>query len=168
MIKQVPKVVNMRIRRLSSSKKICQDISKIYMEALKSISKIYMEALKSIEFRGEFTYHEPKIPNENNLYMNKENMKCSQKNRRKKIRWFHPPPFCKLVNINVRKYFLKLIHKHFNQNNILHKIFDRKTLKISYSCTKNFFEIINNHNKEIIRKYHDRTNGNNNNDDNKD
>ena len=54
-----------------------------------------------------------------------------------------------------------MIDKHFKQNNILHKIFNRKTLKIGYFCTKNFFEIINNHKKEIIRKYHDQTNNNN-------
>ena len=52
--------------------------------------------------------------------------------------------------------------KHFKHNNILHKIFSRKTLKISYSCTKNIFQIINNHNKEIIKEFHDRTNNNNN------
>ena len=33
---------------------------------------------------------------------------------------------------------------------ILHKIFNRKTLKTSYSWTKNIFQIINYHNKEII------------------
>ena len=67
------------------------------------------------------------------------------------------------MSINVGKYFLKLIDKHFNHDNILHKILHRKTLKISFSCTKNIFEIINNHNKDIIRKSHDRTNNNNNN-----
>ena len=58
----------MRIRRLSSSIKIFQDSCKMYLEALKSSG-----------FREEFTYHEPKMPNENNLYMNKENTKCSKK-----------------------------------------------------------------------------------------
>ena len=38
--------------------------------------------------------------------------------------------------------------KHF-KHNILHKIFNRKALKIRYSCMKNIFQIINNHNKEI-------------------
>ena len=33
------------------------------------------------------------------------------------------PTFCKLFNINIGKYFLKLIDKHFNQNIILHEIF---------------------------------------------
>ena len=51
-------------------------------------------------------------------------------------------------------------------NNILHKIFNRKTLKISYSSTKNIFQIIINHNKEIIKEFHDRTNNNNNNNNN--
>ena len=40
------------------------------------------------------------------------------------------PPFCKFVNINIGKYFFELIDKHFNQYNILHKIFNWKTLKI--------------------------------------
>ena len=41
-----------------------------------------MEALTSSGFKEEFTY-EPKMPNENNLSMNKENTKCSQKKKRK-------------------------------------------------------------------------------------
>ena len=62
---------------------------------------------------------------------------------------------------------MKLIDKHFKHNNILHKIFNRKTLKISYSSSKNIFQIINNHNKEIIKEFHDRTNNNNNNNNSK-
>ena len=123
----------MRIRRLLSSKKIFQDSCKIYMEALKSSG-----------FREEFNYQETKMPNENNFYMKKKkNTKCTKKYSKRKITWFNPT-FCKLVNMNVGKCFLKLIDKHFNQNNVWHKIFNRKTLKISYSCTKNI-----NHNKEI-------------------
>ena len=87
------------------------------------------------------------------------------KNRKRKIIWFNPH-FCRLASINVGKYFLKLIDKHFKHSNILHKIFHRKTFKISYSCTKNIFQIINNHNKEIIKGFHDRTNNNNNNNNN--
>ena len=93
-------------------------------------------------------------------------VKKKKRNRKRKIIWLNST-FCKLGNINIGKYFLKLMNKHFNQNNILHKIFYTETLKISYSCTKNVFEIINNHNKEIIRKYHDRRNGNNDNNNSK-
>ena len=55
---------------------------------------------------------------------------------------------------------MKLTDKHFKHDNILHKIFNRKTLKISYSCTKNISQIINNHNKEIIKEFQDRVNNN--------
>ena len=70
------------------------------------------------------------------------------------------------ASINAGKYFLKLIDKHFNHDNILHKIFNWKTLKISYSCTKNSFQIINDHNREIIKESQNRTNNNNNNNNN--
>ena len=117
-----------------------------------------MDALKNSSFREEFTYQEENIPND----INKENKKYSLKNRKRKIIWFNPT-FCRLASINVGKYFLKLIDKHFKHNNILHKIFNRKMLKISYSCTKNIFQIINYHNKEIIKEFHDWMNNNNNN-----
>ena len=56
---------------------------------------------------------------------------------------------------------MRLIDTHFKQDNILHKIFNRKTLKISYSCTKNISQIINSHNNEIINEFHNRVSNNN-------
>ena len=109
----------------------------------------------------EFTYQEENIPND----FNKENKKYSKKKEKEKIIWFNPP-FCTLASEIVGKYFLKWRDKHFKNNNILHKIFNRKTLKISYSSTKNIFQIINNPNKEILKEFHDRTNNNNNNNNN--
>ena len=41
-------------------------------------------------------------------------------------------------------------------NNTLHKISNRKTLRISYSYTKNIFQITSDHNKEIIKEFHER------------
>ena len=55
---------------------------------------------------------------------------------------------------------MRLIEKHFKQDNILHKIFNRKTLKISYPCTKNISQIINSHNNELINKFCNRVNNN--------
>ena len=113
-----------------------------------------------------FCYKEEKVPNSNNNEINKEN-KCE--NRKRKIIWFNPP-FCRLTNINIGKYFLKLVDKHFKHGNKLQKIFNRKTLKISYSCTKNIFQIINSHNKNITKDFQDqiniRNNKNNNNNNN--
>ena len=116
-----------------------------------------MDALKNSGFREEFTYQEENIPND----INKEKKKYGHENRKRKIMWFNPT-FCRLASINVGKYiFFKLIDKHFKHDDILHKIFNRKTLKIRYSCTKNIFQIINNHDKEIIKEFQDRTKNNN-------
>ena len=139
-----------RIRNLSANEKIFQECSKIYMAAFKNSG-----------FREEFTYQEENIPND----INKEKNKYGQK-MEKKIIWFNPT-FCRLASTNIGNYFLKLIDKHFKHDNILHKIFNRKTLKITYSCTKNIFQIINNHNKEVIKEFQDRTNNDNNNNNSK-
>ena len=52
MIKQVTKAVHTRISRLSSNKKIFHESSKMYIEAHKNNG-----------FKEEFTYLEPKVPN---------------------------------------------------------------------------------------------------------
>ena len=53
----------------------------------------------------------------------------------------------KLTNI-----FFNLLDKHFSRNHRLHKIFNRNSVKVRYSCTKNTKTIINNHNKNILGK----------------
>ena len=129
---------------------------------MRKYSKRVVRYIYRCGFKEEFTYLEENIPNDINKEKNK---KYDHKNRKRKIIWSNPP-FCRLACINVGKYFFKLIDKHFKHDNILHKMFNRKTLKISYSCTKNIFQIINNHNKEIIKEFQDRTNNNNNNNNN--
>ena len=75
-------------------------------------------------------------------------------------------PFCRLTNKNIGKYFLKLADKHFKHGNKPQKIFNRKTLKISYSGTKNIFQIINDHDKNITQNFQDQINNRNNNNNN--
>ena len=61
-IKQVPKAVHMRMRRLSSNQKTFHESNKMYIEALKKSG-----------FKEKFTYLEPKmIKANNNLYKDKE------------------------------------------------------------------------------------------------
>ena len=47
------------------------------------------------------------------------------------------PPFNINVATNVAKTFLTLIDKHFPKNRRLSKIFNRNTIKVSYSCLPN-------------------------------
>ncbi len=79
---------------------------------------MYIDALKSSGYKENFTYKEEKVPNSNN------NNEINKENKRKY--W---------------KILFKLVDKHFKHGNKLQKIFNRKTLKISYSCAKNIFQI---------------------------
>ena len=67
-----------------------------------------------------------------------------------------PSFFSKLSTIDIHKYLLRLVDKHFNGNNLLKKIFNRKAFKISYSCTNNLYKIISDHHKNLIEKCFDR------------
>jgi len=69
--------------------------------------------------------------------------------KRNNILWYNPP-FSKNTSTNIGHRFLTLIDKHFPKDNHLRKIFNRNTIKISYSCMNNTKQIIDNHNKRII------------------
>ena len=62
------------------------------------------------------------------------------------------PPFNKNVSTNVAKRFLNLLDQHFPKSNKLHEIFNRNTVKVSYSCTQNMSSMIKSHNKKVINK----------------
>ena len=73
------------------------------------------------------------------------------KSRKRKIIWFNPP-FNNYVANNIGKEFLKLISKHFPPQHRLHKILNRNSIKISYSCMPNMQTIITGHNKKLLEK----------------
>ena len=75
---------------------------------------------------------------------------AKRKNRqRNNILWYNPP-FSKNVSNNIGHKFLSLIDKHFPKDHSLCKIFNRNSIKISYSCTNNTKQIIDNRNKRIL------------------
>ena len=81
---------------------------------------------------------------------NTESCTSSQpkRKRHRNILWFNPP-YSKNVVTNIGKTFLQLIDKHFPKSSRLHKIFNRNSIKISYSCMKNVKTTISNHNTRI-------------------
>ena len=79
------------------------------------------------------------------------NKKTKQKNRKRNIIWFNPP-YSKNVVTKVGHYFLKLLDKHFPRHHKLHKIFNRNTVKVSYSCTKNIKLIIRCHKEKVLHQ----------------
>ena len=127
-IKNIPSAVAKRLSELSSSKEVFDEACPLYKRALKESG--YQEDIKYLD-----------APSEENG--------AGKRKRRRKIIWFNPP-YSKSVKTNVAARFISLIGKHFPRNHKLHKIFNKNTLKPSYSCMPNMASIINGHNKQII------------------
>ena len=70
---------------------------------------------------------------------------------------WYTPPFNNSVTTNFGKRFLRLIDIHFGQprRDNLHKIINRHTVKIGYSCTPNIKSIISSHNTKVLQRYRD-------------
>ena len=61
--------------------------------------------------------------------------------RTRKVIWFNPP-YSSHVKTNIGKIFMKLIVKHFPKHHRHHKIFNKNTIKLSYSYMQNMGNII--------------------------
>ena len=80
------------------------------------------------------------------------------KKRTRKVIWFNPP-YSKNFKTPVGKLFLKLVEKHFPKQLSLHKIFNRHTVKVSYSCMENVSSVIKAHNNRLLNKSSAETHG---------
>ena len=83
-------------------------------------------------FTETFSYTKPSDQNINN--------REAKKKRKKKIIWYNPP-FSLNVKTNVGKLFFKILRNNFPKTNSLSKMFNKNTVKISYSCTRNVHNI---------------------------
>ena len=128
-LKNIPESIDKRLSEISSDKE-CFDNPK----------PIYQEALNKSGYRYNLSF---------NATLNQTPRPL--RDRKQNITWFNPP-YSKNVETNVGKCFLSLIDMHFPKSNPLHKIFNRYTLKLSYSCMGNIKTIISNHNKAVISK----------------
>ena len=55
------------------------------------------------------------------------------------------------VKTNIGREFLRLLRTHFHRLHRFRKIFNKNTVKLSYSCTKNISSIISGHNRQITK-----------------
>ena len=112
-LKNIPESINKRLSEISSDK-----------ESLEKAKDTYQDALNKSGY------------NYNLSYKNAPPETKHRKNRPRNITWFNPP-YSQNVKTKVGKCFLTLIDKHFPKSNPLHRIFNRNTLKLSYSCMNN-------------------------------
>ena len=101
---------------------------------------IYEEALKKSGFHEKLEYVREEVD---------KHGKEEKKRRKRKIIWFNPP-YSNNVKSNVGKQFLKLVRRHFPKGHKLSKIFNKNTLKVSYSCMRNMSSVFTSHNKKIL------------------
>ena len=129
-LKAVPEGINKRLSEISSDE-----------QAFKNTTPIYQEALNRSGYNYTLQYKQyPKKTDENQ----------QQRKRSRKITWFNPP-FDLKVKTNVGKSFISIVETCFPEGHPLRKIFNRNTLKISYSCTPNIKSIIDNHNNAKLK-----------------
>ena len=72
-----------------------------------------------------------------------------RKSRKQNIVWFNPP-LNEHVKTNISKVFLHLLMKHFPPHHHLHKICNKNSVEVSYSCMFNTAAIISRHNKALL------------------
>ena len=102
---------------------------------------MYQHALQKSGFTEQIKY----ITRDNN----RENNTEEKKRCKRKIIWFNPP-YSMNVRTNMGNTFLKLMRKHYLNGNPLHKIFNKNSSKVSYSCMCKMASIISSHNRTIL------------------
>ena len=108
---------------------------------------MYNHALKHSNFDFRLHYESP--PTHHNT--------STRQNRQRNVIWFNPP-YSKNVKTNIARDFLRLLDKHFPPSHKLYSIFNRHTVRISYSCTDNMKSFLDKHNKTILKKHTNRLN----------
>ena len=66
------------------------------------------------------------------------------------ITWFNPP-YSANVKTYFRKVFFRKLKKNFPRNHMFYKVFNKNTIKLSYSCMTNIAAIISSHNKQVLK-----------------
>ena len=125
-IRNLPKAISKRVSNISSDRTVFSEATRPYEEALSA---------SGFDNKLEF--------------VDATSSRRRKRTRRRKVIWFNPP-FSKNVATNVGRKFLQLVRKHFPPTSQLSKIFNKSTLKISYSCMPNMASIIRASNQKLL------------------
>ena len=104
--------------------------------ALNSEVEVYQAALKDSGYTHTLKY-------------TKGDDKAQKRRRRRNITWYNPP-YNIATSTKVAKRFLNIVISTFSSNHPLRKIFNRNTIKVSYSCMPNIAATITPTNKQKL------------------
>ena len=124
-IKELPKMISLRISDISYSK---EEFDKAKGE--------YDEALSKSGYKEKLQYEETTQV---------------RRNRKRNILWFNPP-FSANVKTDVGRKFMNLIQKHFPAHHRYRSLFNKNNVKVSYSCVENMSNVIKRQNCKILNK----------------
>ena len=127
-IESIEKGVNVRLNKLSSNQKV-------FEEEIPS----YREALQKSGHSGDSLKWNPEINN---------NIK-KKRVRRRKVHWCNIP-YSSNVDQPMGRMVLQAVDKWFPKNHFLHRFYNRNTIKVSYSTTRNLKAIVDAHNRKIL------------------
>ena len=108
-LKNIPEGINARLSSISSSKEIFDKAKGPYEDSLR---------------RSGYTY---------NMNYNPQDETSKKKRRSRHILWFNPP-YTRRLNMDFGRQFLRLLDDCFPPDHQLRPIFNRQTVKLSYSC----------------------------------
>jgi hypothetical protein len=129
-LNNIPLSVNKRLSDISSD-----------FDSFNDAAPLYQRALTQSGYQHTLTYAPSTTPNNRAL-----------RNRTRNIVWYNPP-YSKNVSTNIGLKFLKLIDEEFaTDKSVLHKIFNRNNVKVSYCCMPNVKQILDGHNKATLKK----------------
>ena len=127
-LENIPEAINRRLSSISSDEDVFNEAAPPYQEALRKSGYTHI-----LEFKPP-----PQEPS------------TQKRKRRRNVIWFNPP-YNKNVKTNIGREFISLINRSFPTGHKLRKIFNRNTLKLSYSCMPNVKQLIDGHNKAILQ-----------------
>ena len=127
-LRNIPAGVNQRLSNISSNATIFDEAARPYQQALHKSGYDYK--LKYMPTKDQ--------PN--------------ARKRKRNILWYNPP-FSQNVHTNIGRKFLSLLDTCFPPGHQLHKVLNRNTVKISFSCMPNIASTISQHNKQHVTKF---------------
>ena len=114
-----------------------------YEECFNKAAPLYQEAINKSGYNHQFKFSPPATQDQATVR--------NKRNRSRNLIWYNPP-YSKNVATNVGQEFLKIIKEEFPKNHALNKIFNRNTIKISYSAMTNIEQTIKGQNKSALSK----------------
>ena len=133
-IRNIPLAINRRLNGISSTR-----------EAFERAAPEHQRALNKSGYTQQLQYQTGQTAD--------DQPRTKPPARHRKITWYSPP-YSHNVATNVGTKFLNIVKESFKEGHPLKKIFNKNTLKLSYSCMPNLASKITSHNKSALEKTH--------------